>query len=47
MDHQPLAITNIIQLPAPNIQPLFAVLSSMVLHNKEQTQGKLLNEKKS
>lgn len=45
MDHQSLAITNIIQLPVPNIQPLLIVLPSMVSHNHEQPQGKLLISK--
>lgn len=47
MDHQSLLITNIIQLPAPNIQPLITVSPSMVSHDHEQPQDKLLNEKKS
>lgn len=46
MDHQSLLITNIIQLPAPNIQPLITVSPSMVSHDHEQPQDKLLNEKK-
>lgn len=45
MDHQSLAITNIIQLPASNIQPLLIVLPSKVSHNHEQPQGKLLISK--
>lgn len=33
MNHRSLAITSIVQLPAPNIQHLFIVSPSMVSHN--------------